>query len=85
MRVDPGVCRGMARPLAAAALAAAPAAVSAVSTAGTAAAAARPRRGFRLVPDLVACLQRFNGLSVGTLQDFTEVQVQLGLGADKVK
>lgn len=47
--------------------------------------ASTQRRGFRLAPDLVACLRRFNGLRAATLQDFTDVQTQLHLGANKVK
>lgn len=72
------------------AAAAAPAVVAARSDVGTAeatgsatAGAPPQRRGFRLAPDLVACLRRFNGLRAATLQDFTDVQTQLHLGANK--
>lgn len=60
------------------------AATSVVATRSAAVEAPPRRRGFWLAPDLVDCLRRFNGLRTAVLQDFTDVQTQLHLGANKV-
>jgi hypothetical protein len=54
------------------------------ATAPAAEAASPQRRGFRMAPDLVACLRRFNGLTAAGLHDFTDVQTQLHMGKNKV-
>lgn len=59
------------------------AATSVVAARSAAVEAPPRRRGFWLAPDLVDCLRRFNGLRTAVLQDFTDVQTQLHLGANK--